>query len=196
VDVDVEVQHMMAASIGSFRSLGAEVVLVSAPDPTHVIQDWVTNCAIEAAVAHTETFAQHRADYGAVLTSVIERGQSATAMEYQSILLRRMQFRGRINSLFGQIDALLTPVQPLPPLTLETIRTLGTQPQLIAKLQRYTCPFNMSGHPSITLPGGFSSEGMPMGFQLIGAAFREDTLVRAGAAFQSVTNWHRRRPPA
>ena len=130
-----------------------------------------------------------------MLASVIERGQVATAIEYQRILLRRMAFRGLVDALFGQIDLLLAPTQPLSPLTLATIRTLGTQPQLIAKLQRYTCPFNMTGHPSIALPGGLSATSMPMAFQLIGAAFREDLLVRAGAAFQSVTDWHRRRPP-
>jgi amidase len=193
-DVDIEVQHMMTASVEAFRSLGAEIVPVSVPDPTQAIQDWVTNCAIEAAVAHAETFAKHRADYGSVLASVIEHGQGASAVEYQRILVRRMAFRGRIDALFKHIDLLLAPTQPLQPLTLATIRTLGTQPQLIAKLQRYTCPFNMTGHPSITLPGGVSEAGMPMAFQLIGPLFREDTLVRAGAAFQSATQWHRRHP--
>jgi amidase len=130
-----------------------------------------------------------------VLASVIEHGQAAAAVDYQRILLRRITFRSRVDALFSDIDLLLAPTQPLSPLTLATIRTLGSQPQLIAKLQRYTCPFNMTGHPSITLPGAMSASGMPMAFQLIGAAFREDSLVRAGAAFQSVTDWHRRRPP-
>jgi amidase len=195
MDVDTEIQRMMTAAVESFRALGAEIVPVEAPDPEHVVHDWVTNCAIETATAHAETFARHREDYGSVLTSVIEHGQRPSAIEYQRILLRRMAFRGQVNALFKHIDLLLAPTQPLSPLSLATIRTLGTQPRLIAKLQRYTCPFNMSGHPSITLPGGMSAAALPMAFQLIGAEFREDTLVRAGAAFQSVTDWHRRRPP-
>lgn len=193
-DVDVEVQRMMTATVESLRALDAAIVPITVPDPEQIIHDWVTNCAIEAATAHAETFASHRCDYGPVLASVIEHGQSATAIEYQRILLRRMAFRGRVNALFKDVDLLLAPTQPLSPLTLATLRTLGTQPELIAKLQRYTCPFNMTGHPSITLPGGISETGMPMAFQLIGAALREDALVRAGAAFQSATNWHRRRP--
>jgi amidase len=194
-DVDADVQRMMIAAMESFQALGAEIVPVAMPNPEQVIHDWVTNCAIEAATAHADTFAEHRADYGAVLASVIEQGQSATAIEYQRVLLRRMEFRGRVNAVFNHCDLLLAPTQPLSPLTLATIRTLGTQPRLIAKLQRYTCPFNMTGHPSVTLPGGISDDGMPMAFQLIGAAFREQTLVRAGAAFQSATQWHRRHPP-
>jgi amidase len=194
VDVDIAVQSMITAAIESLRTLGADIVPVSMPDPEHIIHDWVTNCAIEAATAHAETYVQHRAEYGAVLASVIEQGQAASAIEYQRILLRRMAFRGRVDALFGRIDLLLAPVQPMPPLTLATIRTLGEQPELIGKLQRYTCPFNMTGHPSITLPGGMSDAGMPMAFQLIGAGFREDSLVRAGTAFQSATQWHRRHP--
>jgi amidase len=194
-DVDTDIQRMMTAAMESFQALGAEIVAVTMPNPEQVIHDWVTNCAIEAATAHADTFAEHRADYGAVLASVIEQGQGATAVEYQRILLRRMEFRGRVNAVFTQCDLLLAPTQPLSPLTLATIRTLGTQPRLIAKLQRYTCPFNMTGHPSVTLPGGISDAGMPMAFQLIGAAFREQTLVRAGAAFQSATQWHLRHPP-
>jgi amidase len=76
------------------------------------------------------------------------------------------------------------------------IRTLGEQPELISKLQRYTCPFDMTGNPTITLPGGFSAAGLPIGFQLVAADLDEAALVRAGVAFQAVTSWHRRRPVA
>jgi amidase len=89
----------------------------------------------------------------------------------------------------------MIPVHPFAPITLATIRTLGEQSDLIAKLQRYTCPFDMTGHPTITLPGGFSETGLPIAFQLVAAHLGEATLVRAGAAFQGVTSWHRCRPP-
>ena len=130
-----------------------------------------------------------------VLASVIEAGRALSGTDYQKILLRRLDLRGRVAALFGAIDLLLIPVQPFPPLTLATIRTLGEQPELIAKLQRYTCPFDMTGNPTITLPGGFSEAGLPIGFQLVAANLGEATLLRAGAAFQGVTSWHRRHPP-
>jgi amidase len=76
------------------------------------------------------------------------------------------------------------------------IRTLGEQPDLISELQRYTCPFNLTGNPTITLPGGFTEAGLPIAFQLVAAHLAEATLVRAGAAFQGVTSWHRRHPVA
>jgi hypothetical protein len=102
--------------------------------------------------------------------------------------------RGLVVALSSKIDLLLVPVHPFAPLTLATIRTLGEQPDLIARLQRYICPFNMTGHPTITLHGGFSETGLPIAFQLVAARLGEATLVRAGAAFQDATSWHR--PPA
>jgi amidase len=195
-DVDDTTRSVVAAATATFRTLGAEIIEVAVPDPSQQIIDWVPNCAVEAAVAHEASFSTRRKDYGPVLASVIENGRCICATSYQKILLRRMEFRGLLSALFRNIDLLLTPVQPVPPLTMQTIRTLGDQPELIAKLQRYTCPFDMSGHPTITLPAGISNAGMPTGIQLVAAALDESTLVRAGAAFQRTTDWHLRRPIA
>jgi amidase len=60
---------------------------------------------------------------------------------------------------------------------------------------RYTGPFDMSGNPTITLPGGFTDAGLPIGFQIVAPHMREDLLFRAGFAFQQATDFHRRRPP-
>lgn len=125
---------------------------------------------------------------------MIEAGNAISGTDYQKILLRRAVFRGRVEALFSSVDLMLTPAHPFAPLSLATIATLGEQPDLIAKLQRYTCPFNMSGHPTLTFPAGLAQEGLPIGLQLIAAHLHEQTLVRAGVAFQSATSWHRQRP--
>ncbi len=192
-DVHDLIQRSVAQAARTFVSLGAEIVDVTLPDATAIIADWVANCAVEAAVAHDATYSKHADLYGAVLTGVIEHGRRLSGVEYQKILLRRREFRGSVSAVLCGIDALLTPVQPMPPLTLATLRTLGEQPELIAKLQRYTCPFNMTGHPTITLPAG-RSPAAPIGIQLIAAPMREDVLIRAGVAFQAATEWHRLRP--
>ena len=193
-DVDAPVQRMVEAAVQTFRSLGAQIVAVNLPDATAVIADWVPNCAVEAAVAHEVTFERHADSYGPVLASVIAHGREVSGTNYQKILLRRREFTGRLCSVLSRVDVLLTPVQPLEPLTLAVISTLGEQPDLITRLQRYTCPFDMSGHPTITLPAGLSEHGLPMGVQLIAPFMREAELIRAGAAFQAGTRWHQLRP--
>ena len=192
--VDVATQQVLEAAVEALRELGAVVAAVKFPDVKQTVADWVPNCAVEAAVAHDATYPARKDEYGPVLASVIETGRALSASDYQKILLRRLALRGQVASLFESIDLLLIPVHPFPPLTLAMIQTLGDQPALIARLQEYTCPFNMTGHPTITLPGGFSASGLPIAFQLVAADLDEATLVRAGAAFQRVTSWHRRHP--
>ena len=192
--VDDATQRVLREAVDALRTLGASIVDVQFPDVKQTVVDWVSNCAVEAAVAHEATYPARKDEYGPVLASVIETGRALSGLDYQKILLRRLELRGRVASLFETVDLLLIPVHPFPPLTLAMVRTLGEQPDLIARLQEYTCPFDMTGHPTITLPGGFSAAGLPIAFQLVAANLDEATLVRAGAAFQRVTFWHRRHP--
>jgi amidase len=192
--VDVATQRVLREAIEVVRAQGADIVDLQFPDVKQTVADWVPNCAVEAAVAHEATYPARKHEYGPVLASVLETGRALSGLDYQKILLRRLELRGRIASLFETVDVLLIPVHPFPPLTLAMIQTLGEQPDLIARLQEYTCPFNMTGHPTITLPGGFSAAGLPIAFQLVAANLDEATLIRAGAAFQRITSWHRRHP--
>ena len=192
--VDGAIQQVLANAADALRALGADIVEVRFPDVKQTVTDWVLNCAVEAAVAHEATYPARKNEYGPVLAAVLETGRALSGLDYQRIMLRRLELRGRVASLFETIDLLLTPVHPFPPLTLAMIRTLGEQPELIAGLQQYTCAFDMTGHPTITLPGGFSTAGLPIAFQLVAANLAEATLVRAGAAFQRTTSWHQRHP--
>jgi amidase len=72
--------------------------------------------------------------------------------------------------------------------------TLGQVPEELAALIRFTAPMDMTGHPTITLPSGFTSRGTPIAFQLVAGHLREDLLVRAGRAYQRSTAWHRKHP--
>ena len=58
----------------------------------------------------------------------------------------------------------------------------------------FTIPVNLAGLPGVSIPGGFTQTGLPIGLQLIGRAFDEATLLRAAHAYQQVTTWHTRKP--
>jgi amidase len=191
-DVDPSVQHVLDEAQYVFGALGADVIQVVAPDVTQAVIDWAPACALEAAVAHRSTYPSRKDEYGPVLASVLDAGHAIAAVDYQAIRVRRMQLRGRFAHQFRSIDMLLMPVQPFGPLTLAEINALGTRPDLILKLQRYTAPFDLTGHPTVVLPGGFSEQGLPIGFQLAGRC--ETTLLRAAIAFQRQTAWHKRHP--
>ena len=67
-------------------------------------------------------------------------------------------------------------------------------PAGMGSLARFTIPFDMTGNPTISLPCGFSSNGLPLGLQLVGAHLAEALLIRAGYAFQQATDWHAHHP--
>lgn len=194
--VDAATQGMVSAAIEVFRGLGASIVPVTFPDVRQTIADWFPACAVETAVAHETTYPARKSEYGPALADLIEAGRRLSGLDYQKILLRRHDLRGRVAVLLRTIDLLLVPVQPFAAPTLATMRTLGEQPELLAGLLRYTCPFDMTGDPTITLPGGFTEAGLPIAFQLVAGDLNEAMLIRAGAAFQGVTSWHRRNPIA
>ncbi|MDM0077976.1 amidase [Variovorax sp. J2P1-59] len=195
-DVDPGVLRVVAEAIAALCELGARIVPVRMPAMDQAVADWAPLCAVEAAVAHEATYPAQAHAYGPVLASVVARGRTLTAVDHHKLLMRRLALRGRVDALWAHIDVLLTPVHPLPPPTLAGMQTLGERPELVAKLQRYTCPFNLTGHPALTLPGGVGDGGMPIAFQLVGRHMGEPTLLRAGTAYQGITPWHRRHPEA
>ncbi|WP_394841144.1 amidase [Pendulispora brunnea] len=193
-DVAPETKGMLAGAIEAFAALGADLVPVRFPEVTQAIADWFPICAVEAAVAHEATYPARKSEYGPVFAQVLEDGRALSATAYQKVLLRRMHFRGLVDAVLDAIDLLLLPVHPFAPPTLADMTALGGRPELVTRLLRYTCPFDMTGHPSLTLPGGFTPGGMPLAFQLVAKSYDEATLIRAGVAFQGVTSWHRRHP--
>jgi aspartyl-tRNA(Asn)/glutamyl-tRNA(Gln) amidotransferase subunit A len=93
---------------------------------------------------------------------------------------------------FERVDAVVMPVAPTPAFALgEKV----DDPLAMYLSDIFTIPVNLAGLPGLALPCGFD-HGLPLGLQLIGRAFDEATLLRAGWAFQQSTDWHRRRPPA
>lgn len=194
-DVEEPVAQALTAMLETLRSLGAQVIPVHMPSVAATIGDWVPHCGIEAAVAHAETYPSRRSEYGSMLADLLDTGLAASATDYQRMLLRRADFTGRMNLVMLDIDLLLAPAMPFAAPSLERIATLRTQPGYRQQLQRFTVPFDMSGHPTLTLPSGFTSDGLPLAAQFIAPHWCEAVLVRAGRAFQNQTDWHSRRPP-
>lgn len=192
--VDPEVAAVVADVANELAGLGAIIIDVRLPDPAPAVAAWFPICAVEAALAHEATYPEHGAAYGPVLAWVLDEGRALSGVAYQRALLDRAAFRGRWAAAIRDVDVVLMPAQPMQPLTLETISTLGIQPDLVAALQRFTCPFNMTGSPSLTFPGGETASAMPVGVQLVAHDLDEASLFRAAGAYQSATRWHRRHP--
>ncbi|MEI7443919.1 MAG: amidase [Burkholderiales bacterium] len=192
--VEAPVVRAFREALDVLRGLGAAIRPIVFPEVGQITDDWGPNCAVETAIAHERTYPARKAEYGPGLSGFIEAGRALSGLDYQKILLRRAEFRGRVHAVFADVDLMLIPGQPFAAPTVATMATLGQVPEQLAALVRYTAPFDMSGHPTITLPAAFTSGGLPIAVQLVAGHLHEDRLVRAGRAFQRVTDWHRRHP--
>ena len=190
--VDDETATAVEAAVRVLERVGASIVEVEIPDVSKMIWDWFPVCAVQTAHAHAQTFPARRDVYGPALVSLLEVGHGLSGIEYQELLLRRKDFRGRMNALLAGIEALALPVLAFPVPSLE--RMAAIDDDLIAGLHRFTCPYNLSGHPGLAMPCGRNAAGLPIVFQLIGSHFDEAVLCTAGAAFQRTSDWHRVRP--
>lgn len=192
--VDAAAQTVLKDVLKLIPQLGGTVVEIQFPDSDQAAHDWVPLCGVETAVYHEATYPARRDEYGPGLAGLIDVGRQTSGMDYQKLLLRRADFRGRVSALFQQVDLVLAPATAESALTLERMLQFGTDAELFAGSLRYTCPFDLSGHPTITMPGGFTQDGAPVAFQFIAPHFGEASLVRAGWAYQQATDWHKRHP--
>jgi amidase len=174
---------------------GALLRDINFPPTEAVVRDTWVLCSVEAAVAHEATYPSRSGEYGPVLAALLDTGRSLDGLAVGKILTRRDAFRGRLNGLFRDIDLLIMPAMSRSGASLADMAAAGRTPAVIEASRRFITPLNMSGHPTLTLPGGKTADGLPVGFQIVGRHMEEASILRAGHAFQQQTDWHRRRPP-
>ena len=92
---------------------------------------------------------------------------------------------------FESCDAIFCPTAPTPPFK---IGEKVDDPIQMYLTDVFTIPVNMAGLPGMAIPGGFSEQGLPIGFQLVGSHFEEGRLIQLSSAFQKVTDHHLKRP--
>jgi aspartyl-tRNA(Asn)/glutamyl-tRNA(Gln) amidotransferase subunit A len=105
-------------------------------------------------------------------------------------------FYQQSRDLFKEVDLLAGPTVPITACNIgtEEVRIGNTRMGVIPLLTQHTRPYNLNGFPAITVPCGFSKNGLPIGFQLAGKPFDEETVLRAAFAYEQATEWHQRRP--
>ncbi|AYC32365.1 amidase [Pseudomonas cavernae] len=192
--VDVATQHALQRVLAIVRSGGGTLHRIRMPDTHAVTRNWEAHCGVQAAVAHAETYPGLAYAYGPALSRLIDQGRAMSAMEYQRVLLDAQCFSGELEAVLGDVDLLIAPVQPLAAPTHRQLESLALDPEANRRLIQFTAPFNVSGHPCLSLPCGFTEAGLPVGCQFIAGKGREAILCRAGMALQKVTDWHKARP--
>ena len=192
--IDGQVVAALTEAERVLSGLGATLREVRFPAYQKLVSQWIAMCSVETAAAHAETYPARQSEYGPDLAALIEQGLATKGTEIAGIALERMRFSRELSELFQTVDILLIPTMPVPTPSLELMKAYGEDPSVLLSILRFTAPFDFSGSPTLTLPNGLDSAGMPLSMQFVGPHLSEDVLVRAGHAFQSATNW-RRHPP-
>jgi amidase len=196
VGLDDDGRRALDGAVEVLGKAGATIVDVVLPaNFDQAAVDWVPLCAVECAIAHEMTYPARAGEYGSVLAGLIELGRRLSGTELARLQLRRAAITGALNRLLASVDLLLMPVMPRAVWSLEALAAAGRDPETVGMRLRYTAPFDMSGHPTLTLPGGMTPDGMPVGFQIVSRAFDEAGILAAGHAYQQASGWHLDRPP-
>lgn len=106
---------------------------------------------------------------------------------YNQAMKVRTKIREDFDNVFETVDALIAPVSPTPAFK---IGQKVNDPLEMYLADIYTVAANLAGLPGLAIPAGFSNEGLPIGFQLLGKQFSEATLFELGKRYQSKTDWH------
>ncbi len=187
-DLDAEVSSAMEHALRGIGTLVQDVREVHIEVPTDR-----TLQAAESYAYHAESVTKNADLYKAETLRRIRTGEKVSAADYIRRRSELEQVRRGIRNVFSTVDLLITPTTPIPA---PSIAELKASPDALRpaelKLLRNTRPFNVWGLPAISLPCGFTQDGLPIGLQIAGPPWREDLVLCLAHAYEQATAWHKR----
>lgn len=195
-DVTVpEVKAAFEGAVAQLTSLGAAAEGVSVGNLDRIAAAQFTITTAEANTYHHEMIQRAPELYHPVVRRRIEAGFFMPAAAYVQAQRVRATFDQRYNSLFETFDLLVAPTTPSPaPATSGINVRLPNGEMPSRETVRLTRVFNANGLPAISVPCGFSDDGLPMALQFVGKRFSDATVIGAAHAYEQSTDWHKRRP--
>ena len=198
---ETEINHQVAEltqrAISELGELGAEIVEVSLP--LYQYAQPISNAILsaEATAAHRDILLSDGDKLYPQVRDRLEEGLFITAAEYLRAQQARQVFCAQVAELLKDVDLLAGPVEPVtaPGILERRIDVGGESLPAVPLLTKYTRVYNITGSPAISVPCGFSDDGLPVGLHLAGRNFDETTVLRAAYAYQQAHDWHHRRPP-
>jgi aspartyl-tRNA(Asn)/glutamyl-tRNA(Gln) amidotransferase subunit A len=195
-DLDSEVARILGETVAVLKREGAKIVQVELPDQRQLTAACQFVLAVEAAAFHKRWMIERPGDYGPQVLMRLQNGLAITGVSYLEVMRWRGPALAAHLAAVAGVDAVLAPVAPVAAPTIAE-SDVGNSPDaeaVIQRLTRFTRPINYLGLPSLSIPCGFTSSGLPVGMQLVGRSFDEAMLLQIGAAFQRATDFHDRVP--
>jgi len=212
--IQADVEKNVRTAIQHFESLGAQIVEISLPHTEYALPVYYLIATAEAS-ANLARFDGVRYGYSAEAASLWERFKQSRGRGFGSEVKRRIMLgtyalsAGYYDAYYGQaqkvrtlikrdfeqafehVDAIATPVAPT---TAFKIGEHTNDPLAMYLEDIFTLPTNLAGVPGLAFPVGFDHQGLPVGMQLMGPHFKEETLLKLVHAYQLSTQWHKSMP--
>jgi aspartyl-tRNA(Asn)/glutamyl-tRNA(Gln) amidotransferase subunit A len=197
--IDREVQQAVESAAKCFKFLGATIKETSLPGLDRSV-DPSTNIALAEATQYHESqgyFPQRAGEYSDDVRLRLGLGREIRAVDYLHALEVKRAITAEFDCAFEQVDAIIAPTVPIAaPRIDEKEIEIGDEKETVrSALVRLNRPANLTGHPALSIPCGFTRSGLPIGLQLIGPKWSEARLLSIALAFEDATEWQARRPP-
>ncbi len=195
--VDDQVSRAFNEAVKVLQGLGVVIEEVSLP--FIVYADTISDIVIsaEAAAFHEPYLKRVPEKYGPRVRDRNELGFAIRAVSYIKAQRARTVLNQGLRDVFKKVDAIISPTCsiPAPEFGQSTYKVGSVEEPMLGALAKFTRLFNVTGSPAISVPCGFSSDGLPIALQIVGRAFDEAGLFTIAHAYESASDWHLRRPP-
>ena len=185
---DEDVKAIVKEAIGVFETLGATVEPVTLPD-CHKAYDEANATFSEIVDVHREALADDIKAFSEPFRARFSSMTRYSPAAYAKAQRFRVEFTSRMEEVLERVEVLLMPTATV------AAAPIATQPPEHDKERRKNaCIFDFTGQPSISVPCGFTRQGLPVGLMICGGRFRDARVLRYAHAFEQATHWHARHP--
>ena len=196
--VDAEVVSSVRSAADRLEDLGARTEEVSIPLVRHAGPVHWTLCYVEFGQMNRELIRTRAADLTHMVRIAVLAGSLVPGVPYFKALQLREMMRNQVLEALSRFDVLICPTMPSGATKPTSSRHTADKESVLDALTgpvQLTAPFNLSSVPALSVPCGFTSDELPIGLQVVGRPFDEETVLRVGHAYQEATEWQKRRPP-
>jgi aspartyl-tRNA(Asn)/glutamyl-tRNA(Gln) amidotransferase subunit A len=185
--LDVDVRAQFDEAVAALRSAGAQVTDVAIAHASSTPAVYVHIHSSEGATYHARTLDTLADRYTPVVRRRLELGRYVLAQDYVRAMEGRELLRREVDAALAGCDALALPTLPIaaPPIGAESVIVNGASEPVRALMLRLTQLFNVTGHPAISIPCGATSEGLPVGLQVVGHRSQTDALLQLAQACEA-----------
>lgn len=187
--LDPEIASIVDEAIATLANMTAGVHDVAVPSygSMPIIQS-------EAYALHLSNLEQSAELFDPFTRRRLERGAEVSLVSYVNARRDLDRIRREARSVFAQVDFLVSPTTPIGPIGINEALAENPPAGNVPPSLRNTLPFNLYGLPSISVPCGFLSSGLPVGLQIAGAPWNEAGVLKLAHAYESANDWVNRRP--